>query len=317
MIIRIFCYGILLLFLVMVAYSRSNFDFVDKLLLESGHPDASLQKKLIFCSLFSVVLGGLITTVKTEYPKMVATSRFLALIVVFLGYVFFSWSAPLGVRRFFIGTETWGVPVHFEHFIRYFSLLCLPMQCLVAGLSMALQSKRQFSDWMWCAGSLLLSIGVWYWVCIMKASTVLLLDLLVEDNLLPLISIFFTELMLLGYAVGCIHSEWNFDFYSRRFWILVYPIGVFCLFSAISATVCYGLNETLLLEGNQGWLNGLFPSLRFSVGVLSNAIVYLFLNCCFVFLALYAMSGVVIHSMRFFEMALKGGARSIVSSGND
>ncbi|MFM8573780.1 MAG: hypothetical protein ACKOAU_19450 [Pirellula sp.] len=290
---------------------------MDKLVLESGHPEASVQKKLIFCSFFSVFLGGLITTVKVQYPKMVVTSRFLAIVLVFLGYVFFSWSAPLGVRRFFIGTETWGGPVHLEHFIRYFCLLCLPMHCLFAGLSMPLQSKRRFSNWMWCAGSLLLSIGVWYWVCIMKASTVLLLDLLVEDNRLLFISIFFTELMLLGYAVGCIHSELGFEFYSRRFWILLYPIGVFCLFSAISATVCYGLSQTLPFEWDLAWLNGLFPSLRFSVGVLSNAIVYLFLNCFFVFLALYAMSGVVILSMRFFEMAFKGGVSGIVSSGND
>jgi hypothetical protein len=220
-----------------------------------------------------------------------------------LGYVLFSIGAPLGVRRFILGTETWRISTHLEHFIRYLSLFFTPVHCIAVGLAFADPFKPHWWNWTAKTGSVVASIFLWYSINIQFATTVLLLDLLPERNRLIFISLLFIELVFLGFAVGIANKRWTFDSIALGLGArLLYILFLMFLLIAMALTIYNGIEKTPLHGQQSSWLNGFSLAGYDFDDDMRNSFSGLFSILLLAFLTLYSLHGIFLSVVLFMEV---------------
>jgi hypothetical protein len=173
-----------------------------RLLEESGNGCTSFNAGLCFVAFLLTAIAGFFTghCLEVEDIKWVLFRTILLLIA---GYICFSLCANIGVRRFILGTETWRVGTHMEHFFRFSMLVFPPCYCLGLGFfGYRKGNVHSRSQMAWSIAFVSLAFAVWYIAVIHNASTVLVLDILVDQHRIYKIFAFFAELTVLGCFIG-------------------------------------------------------------------------------------------------------------------
>ena len=314
---RLFVSAILLLFVAFLADLVSDRLPVDRFLWESGNAGSRIYTDLLVASGVVVVLAGFVSSKAIQGRKGQVFYWIVVVAFLLFGYGLFATGAPLGVRRFILGTETWRVSTHLEHFIRYCCLCFMPVQCIAIGLVMVEQTKRPLWSWIWLIGLIAASIFLWYLVYIHKAKTVLYLELLLERNRLLSISFFFFELVLMGCAVGLVGKRRNFDsiglaFVTRVFYLLC----VMMMLTAMAFTIDNGLRKEPLHGQQSSWLSGLSPAGSVFDDELINSLLGLFSILLLFFLGLCCVHEMFTTFVGFLETRLASSTARLSSPSN-
>jgi hypothetical protein len=294
--------SILLLVAVIVANLISDRLPVDRFLSESGNPRASIDFVLLVASGLAILIAGFVGSRVALVGRGHFSYRMIPILLLLLGYVLFSIGAPLGVRRFILGTETWRISTHLEHFIRYLSLFFTPVHCIAVGLAFSDQFKPNCWNWTVKTGSVVVSIFLWYSINIQFATTVLFLDLLLERNRLMIISLLFVELVFLGFAVGIASKRWAFDSIAHGLGArLLYILFLMSLLLTMALTIHNGLGKVFLYGQQSSWLNGFSLAGYDFDDEMSNSLCGLLSILLLAFLTLYSLLGIFISIVRFMD----------------
>lgn len=300
---RLFANSIFLLVVVVLANLTSERLPVDRFLSESGNPRASIDSALLVASGWIVVIAGFVSSRIALEGRGQFSYRMIFIVLLLLGYVLFSIGAPLGVRRFILGTETWRISTHLEHFIRYLCLFFTPVYCIAVGLAFSDQVKPNWWNWTAKTGTIVISIFLWYSINIQCATTVVFLDLLLERNRLVFITLLFIELVFFGFALGIASKRWTFDSIAlglgARF---LYILFVFFLLIAMVLTIYNGMDKVLLYGQQSSWLNGLSLAGFDFDDEMRNSFSGLFSILLLAFLILYSLHEIFISVVRFLEV---------------
>jgi hypothetical protein len=276
---------------------------VDRFLSESGNPRASIDSVLLIASGLAILTAGFVGSKIDLEGRGHFSYRMILILLLLLGYVLFSIGAPLGVRRFILGTETWRISTHLEHFIRYLSLFFTPVHCIAVGLAFADQFKPHWWNCLAKTGSVVASIFLWYSINIQFATTVLFLDLLLERNRLIIISLLFIELVFLGFAVGIANKRWTFDSIALGLGArLLYILFLTVLLIAMALTIYNGVEKSPLHGQQSSWLNGLSLAGYDFDDEMRNSFSGLFSILLLAFLTLYSLHGIFLSVVRFMEV---------------
>jgi hypothetical protein len=300
--VRLFVNLILLLAAVKLATQISDRLPVDRFLSESGNPRANIDSALLAASGLIVVIAGFVgSRIALKGPRQFSY-RMILTVLLLLGYILFTIGAPLGVRRFILGTETWRISTHLEHFIRYLSLFFTPVYCLAVGLAFSDQFTPNWWNWIVKIGSVVVSIFLWYSINIQFATSVLFLDLLLERNRLITISLLFIELVFLGFAVGIASKRWAFDSIALGLGArLLYVLFLVFLLVAMALTIYNGIAKSLLYGQQSSWLNGLSLAGYVFDDEMLNSFYGLLSILLIAFLALRSLHGIFISVVRFMD----------------
>jgi len=311
---RLFISAILLLVVALLSDLVSDRLPVDRFLWESGDAGSRIYTDLLVASGVVVVLAGFVSSKAIQGRQGQVFYWIFVVAFLLFGYGLFATGAPLGVRRFILGTETWRVSTHPEHFLRYCCLCFLPVQCIAIGLAMVEQTKRPAWSWICLISLISGSIFLWYLVYIHNATTVLYLELLLERNRLLLISFFFLELVLMGCAVGLVGKRRSFESIGFAFVARVlYLLCVMMLLTAMALTIYNGVRKEPLHGQQWSWMSGLSPAGLVFDEELINSLVGLFSILLLAFIGLCCMHELFTTFMRFLETRLAGSAARVSS----
>lgn len=276
---------------------------VDRFLSESGNPGASIDSVLLVASGLAILISGFVGSRIALEGRGHFSYRMILILLLLLGYVLFSTGAPLGVRRFILGTETWRISTHLEHFIRYLSLFFTPVHCIAVGLAISDQFKPNWWNWAAKTGSVVVSIFLWYSINIHFATTVLFLDLMLERNHLAIISLLFIELVFLGFAVGIASKRWAFDSFAFGLGArLLYVLFLTVLLIAMALTIYIGIEKALLYGQQSSWLNGLSLAEYDFHDEMWNSLYGLLSILLLAYLTLYSLHEIFISIVRFMNV---------------
>jgi hypothetical protein len=301
------------LFLLFVAVILANLISdrlpVDRFLSESGNPRANIDSALLVASGLVVVIAGFVGSRIALEGRGHFSYRMILILLLLIGYVLFSVGAPLGVRRFILGTETWRISTHLEHIIRYLILFFTPVHCIAVGLAFSEQFKLNWWNWTAKTGSVVVSIFLWYSINIQFATTVLFLDLLLERNRLITISLLFVELIFVGFAVGIAGKRWAFDSIALGLGArLLYILFLMFLLIAMALTIYNGIEKALIYGQPSSWLNDLSLAGYDFDDEMLNSLYGLLSILIPAFLTLYSLHGIFLSVVRFRDV------RSLISS---